>query len=176
MIRRPPRSTLFPYTTLFRSVQAAFVQEYGSVSKTISGFVPGTTYAVNYSAAQRSGGSQHGGESWNVKIDNTVIQSNSPGGTSYAAYTATFVATAATHTLSFVGTDLAGGDNTVFLDNVSIIATLKPVTPAVSHTLPTNNAVFFIPGTINLAADRTWRVAIIRSSSTTSVLLRPLSP
>src|SRR3712207_8450495 len=25
MIRRPPRSTLFPYTTLFRSVQAAFV-------------------------------------------------------------------------------------------------------------------------------------------------------
>src|SRR2546430_7829407 len=25
MIRRPPRSTLFPYTTLFRSVLAAFV-------------------------------------------------------------------------------------------------------------------------------------------------------
>src|SRR5437868_9824153 len=27
MIRRPPRSTLFPYTTLFRSVQRADVQE-----------------------------------------------------------------------------------------------------------------------------------------------------
>src|SRR3712207_8119252 len=27
MIRRPPRSTLFPYTTLFRSVQLATVQE-----------------------------------------------------------------------------------------------------------------------------------------------------
>src|SRR3712207_8160038 len=26
MIRRPPRSTLFPYTTLFRSVQFHFVQ------------------------------------------------------------------------------------------------------------------------------------------------------
>src|SRR2546422_5522150 len=25
MIRRPPRSTLFPYTTLFRSVAAAFI-------------------------------------------------------------------------------------------------------------------------------------------------------
>src|SRR3712207_7010905 len=25
MIRRPPRSTLFPYTTLFRSLQSAFV-------------------------------------------------------------------------------------------------------------------------------------------------------
>src|SRR2546427_9647457 len=27
MIRRPPRSTLFPYTTLFRSVPLLFVQE-----------------------------------------------------------------------------------------------------------------------------------------------------
>src|SRR3989441_12965584 len=26
MIRRPPRSTLFPYTTLFRSIEASFVQ------------------------------------------------------------------------------------------------------------------------------------------------------
>src|SRR2546427_7261637 len=29
MIRRPPRSTLFPYTTLFRSGQAA-LEEYGA--------------------------------------------------------------------------------------------------------------------------------------------------
>src|SRR3712207_7546093 len=28
MIRRPPRSTLFPYTTLFRSELAAFDKEY----------------------------------------------------------------------------------------------------------------------------------------------------
>jgi autotransporter-associated beta strand protein len=133
-------------------VQAAFIQEFGTISKTISGLVPGGTYAINYSAAQRSGPNQHGGESWNVKIDNAVIQSNNPGGTSYGEYTATFVATATTQTLSFVGTDLAGGDNTVFLDNVSIISTLKPVTPAVSLTLPTNNAVFVIPGTVNLAA------------------------
>src|SRR2546430_13014808 len=27
MIRRPPRSTLFPYTTLFRSVDYAYVRE-----------------------------------------------------------------------------------------------------------------------------------------------------
>src|SRR2546430_9893447 len=30
MIRRPPRSTLFPYTTLFRSVIAALVWTWGS--------------------------------------------------------------------------------------------------------------------------------------------------
>src|SRR5256885_11692742 len=28
MIRRPPRSTLFPYTTLFRSVGISFVREF----------------------------------------------------------------------------------------------------------------------------------------------------
>src|SRR3712207_8317018 len=30
MIRRPPRSTLFPYTTLFRSVHGLFASEYKS--------------------------------------------------------------------------------------------------------------------------------------------------
>src|SRR5258708_24754532 len=30
MIRRPPRSTLFPYTTLFRSVAAALLMSLGS--------------------------------------------------------------------------------------------------------------------------------------------------
>src|SRR2546422_3604844 len=30
MIRRPPRSTLFPYTTLFRSVDGAFARGSGS--------------------------------------------------------------------------------------------------------------------------------------------------
>src|SRR3712207_6917834 len=30
MIRRPPRSTLFPYTTLFRSVRKQFVRRLGA--------------------------------------------------------------------------------------------------------------------------------------------------
>src|SRR5258708_25001403 len=37
MIRRPPRSTLFPYTTLFRSVVDSFV---GRMLVTISGIAP----------------------------------------------------------------------------------------------------------------------------------------
>src|SRR5437660_3024202 len=36
MIRRPPRSTLFPYTTLFRSWQPKFVTE--TLGKTLGGF------------------------------------------------------------------------------------------------------------------------------------------
>ena len=45
-----------------------------------------------------------------------------PGAISWVGYKATFTATAAAQTLSFVGTDLAGGDNTVFIDNVQIIS------------------------------------------------------
>src|SRR3712207_7192481 len=32
MIRRPPRSTLFPYTTLFRSSAAILIQNYGNAT------------------------------------------------------------------------------------------------------------------------------------------------
>src|SRR5258708_15141185 len=39
MIRRPPRSTLFPYTTLFRSVDVRFLDpdEYGSAMQYFTG-------------------------------------------------------------------------------------------------------------------------------------------
>src|SRR3989442_3000329 len=40
MIRRPPRSTLFPYTTLFRSIP-----------KTMDNDVQGTEYCVGFSTA-----------------------------------------------------------------------------------------------------------------------------
>jgi hypothetical protein len=129
-------------------VQAAFVQEYGQFSQTISGFMQGATYTLAYSAAQRSGA----GESWNVKIDNTVIQTNSPGGASYADYTAAFATTAGSHTLTFVGTDLATGDNTVFLDNISITSPPQPVAPLVTLTTPANSAIITNPATINLTA------------------------
>src|SRR2546422_3574598 len=44
MIRRPPRSTLFPYTTLFRSLPVAIVSAH-----------PSTPSASGASAARRSG-------------------------------------------------------------------------------------------------------------------------
>src|SRR2546427_9115896 len=42
MIRRPPRSTLFPYTTLFRSISPTFASTYN-----ITTVLP-TPYAINY--------------------------------------------------------------------------------------------------------------------------------
>ena len=62
-------------------VQAAFIQSNGVISQVLSGFSPGTTYEIIYAAAQRSSVNK-GGQTWNVMIDNTVIQSNSPGATS----------------------------------------------------------------------------------------------
>src|SRR3712207_7342813 len=53
MIRRPPRSTLFPYTTLFRSAGA---QAQGAAQLVV---VPGQ-YASAADAAD-GGGGQHGG-------------------------------------------------------------------------------------------------------------------
>src|SRR2546423_5146982 len=38
MIRRPPRSTLFPYTTLFRSVSRVFQIRFPGETVAISGF------------------------------------------------------------------------------------------------------------------------------------------
>src|SRR3712207_8493245 len=35
MIRRPPRSTLFPYTTLFRSIQSALKRDFSKIFRAI---------------------------------------------------------------------------------------------------------------------------------------------
>ena len=112
----------FSNPNALEGIQAAFIQYHGTISQTISGLTPGQAYTLSYFAAQRPGNSQ----TWNVKIDNTVIQTNSAGGTSYAIYAATFIATAATHVLSFVGTDLGGSGDTVFIDNVRVTI-LAPV-------------------------------------------------
>lgn len=141
--------------------QAAFVQSYGTITQTLAGFTPGTNYTITYSAAQRSGASQHGGESWNVVIDGSVIKTNNPGPTSYTTYTATFTATATTHTLSFVGTDLVGGDNTVFIDNVRFSPVLKPVPAAVALTSPVNNAAIAASAPVNLTATVTTNGNVI---------------
>jgi hypothetical protein len=110
--------SLFGNPNAPQGVQAAFVQEYGTISQSISGFTPGLNYTISFFAAERINDAQ----SWNVAANGVVIASYNPGSssTSYVKYTATFKATAATQTVAFVGTDLASGDNTVFIDDVRI--------------------------------------------------------
>ena len=107
-------------------VQVAFLQEFGSISQTISGFSPGTAYTITFAASQRN----NIGQTFNVQIDGVTIGSFEPppGVYTYQDYSTNFTASATNHTLAFVGTDLNGGDNTVFLDNVRIA--LLPLPPA----------------------------------------------
>src|SRR2546423_5222323 len=42
MIRRPPRSTLFPYTTLFRSLETVRVREFGCRAEAAVAAIEGT--------------------------------------------------------------------------------------------------------------------------------------
>jgi len=108
----------FANPTAPQGIQAAFVQETGTLSQALPGFTSGTPYMISFFAAERPDNAQ----SWNVTVNGTVIASFNPGGsaTTYGTYTATFMATAATETVAFVGTDLAGGDNTIFIDDVQI--------------------------------------------------------
>jgi hypothetical protein len=123
--------SLFGNPNAPQGVQAAFVQKTGTMSQAISGFTPGINYTVSFLAAER----QHNAQSWNVSVNGVVIASFNPGSsaTSYMPYMATFTATAATQTVAFVGTDLAGGDNTVFIDSVRITA--PPIVPPVNMNL-----------------------------------------
>jgi alpha-L-rhamnosidase len=123
-------SGLTPSGTLFNSsnpaapegVQVAFLQGLATIVQSLSGFFPGANYAVTFAAAQRAGQFQQSQQTWDVRVDGVTIASYSPPATAtnYADYTASFTATATSHTLAFVGTDLFGGDNTVFLDDVRI--------------------------------------------------------
>ncbi len=137
-----------------QGTQVAFVQAHGSISQLLAGFSPGTPYTITFSAAQRAGGNQHGGESWNVQIDGSAIASYNPGpsATSYVDYTASFTASSNYHTLAFAGTDLATGDNTVFIDNIRIVPPLPVTGPVVNLTSPINNSSFSAPASLNLAA------------------------
>lgn len=130
--------------------QTSFVQSFGTITQSLSGFTPGKTYTLSYFAAQRPG--NQGGQTWNVKINNTVIQSNGAGGTSFTAYKANFVASAATQTLSFVGTNLSGGDRTVFIDYVSLVLPIQPVAAAVAITSPGDNSAFGASAPVSLTA------------------------
>ncbi len=111
-------------------VQAAFIQGTGTISQAISGFKPGLTYTLIFSAAERGPGATWNiaGQTWNVTRDGVSMASYAPpkSATSYTDYTATFTATATTHTLGFVGTNANGGDNTVFFDNIRIVVGLPP--------------------------------------------------
>ena len=117
--------------------QCAFLQSISTISQAVTGFIPGAKYNVTFAGAQRGYSSANGGQTWQVRIDSTIIGTFIPlaNATNYVDYSTNFTATATTHTLRFVGTDLHGGDNTVFLDNIRLTFVSPPVAPAAPANL-----------------------------------------
>lgn len=116
-------------------VQVAFVQRTGSVSRDVGGLVPGMTYHLLFSAAQRAV-YVNGGQTWQVAVDDNTIASYMPGEspTAYSGYRATFTASGTSHGLAFVGTNANGGDNTVFIDDVRLVPAGLPAPTGLTAT------------------------------------------
>jgi hypothetical protein len=99
--------------------QVAFLQGTGSMSQAVSGWAAGS-YVVSFDAAQR-GNWQDSAQDFEILVDGQVVGTFIPTDTTYRAYaTAVFPVTAGSHTLTFKGLDTAGGDNTAFIDGVTI--------------------------------------------------------
>jgi hypothetical protein len=107
-----------------QGVQVAFLQGTATISQTLLGLIAGAIYQVTFSAAQRNNiYGQQAGQTWQLLLDGAPIGTYAPpeSAQSYADYRATFTASmASSHTISFVGTNTNGGDNTVFIDNVRL--------------------------------------------------------
>jgi Protein of unknown function (DUF642) len=95
--------------------QVAYIQGVGQISQTIN--LAAGVYTMNFAAAQRLNNSQ----TIEVIVDGTPIAYVTPSGTNYSIFTTNhFAATAGANTLTFVGLNLNGGDNTAFIDQVLI--------------------------------------------------------
>ncbi len=116
--------------------QVAFIQNSGTLAQTITNWSSGN-YTLSFQAAQR-GNFGTSGEVLQILIDGTLAATFKPTSTSYASYTTpTFVVTAGTHTVSFIGTNSLG-DNTAFVDSVKVTGVGTPTpTPTPTPTTPT---------------------------------------
>jgi uncharacterized repeat protein (TIGR01451 family) len=116
--------------------QVAFLQNKGSFSQTVT--LTAGSYTVSFSAAQRAT-YQSSSQTFQVQIDGVVMGTFTPSSTSYATLTTSvFTLAAGVHTVTFVGLDPNGGDNTAFVDQVALTAQSQPAIsyPTNGHKLP----------------------------------------
>jgi hypothetical protein len=120
--------------------QVAFIQDAGSMTQTVA--LTGGVYTLSFAAAQRATWSTS--QTFEVLVDGQAVATVTPTGPTYATYTTgTFAVNAGSHTVTFVGLDPLGGDNTALIDQVQL--------NAVAFTTPLATGV----RSFNLAADGT---------------------
>jgi hypothetical protein len=101
-----------------QGTQVAFLQKTGLIRQKIR-FAAGS-YQISFDAAQRKGVNKSV-QNFQVLIDGQVVGTFTPNGFKYKPYsTSSFTVSAGSHILSFQGLDSNGGDNTVFIDVVTI--------------------------------------------------------
>ena len=98
--------------------QVGYLNGTAGLSQTVANWAAGT-YTISFDAAQcgNYGGRQ---EDFRVLVDGSVVATFKPTGTAYQFFTATFTASAGSHTIALQGLDSAGGDNTALIDAVSL--------------------------------------------------------
>ena len=100
--------------------QVAYLQKYGSMSQTV--FLDAGTYGLSFLAAQRAI-YQASYQAVEVLVDGGQVATIDPVNTLYGTYeTSTFTVATGIHTIKFLGLDPQGGDNTVFIDQVTLAA------------------------------------------------------
>ena len=105
--------------------QVAFLQKTGSFSQSVAGWAAGS-YVLTFKSAQR-GNFGTSRQDFRVLVDGVVVGTFTPSGTSYQSYTtATFTVGAGSHTIKFQGLNTAGGDNTAFVDAVTVALIRMP--------------------------------------------------
>jgi uncharacterized repeat protein (TIGR01451 family) len=97
--------------------QVAFLQNAGSFSQQVT--LAAGIYTLSFFAAQRAT-FQNSSQTFQVRVDGVVVGTITPTGTSYATFSASFTVAAGVHTIAFVGLNPNGGDNTAFIDQVSM--------------------------------------------------------
>lgn len=114
--------------------QYVFIQSVGGstgqISQQVANFVPGQRYIVQFWMSPRNGnaGGNNSDQRIGLLIDGTPV--GGPVGPIAVAwhhfYFEPFMATAATHTVGFVGKTIASGDQSALLDDVSIVPYMLP--------------------------------------------------
>ena len=119
--------------------QVAFLQGTATISQPVYGLIPGASYTLTFSAAERQTSSHTSQtQGFKVLLDSTLLRTFTPSGTlnsgttpivsgsTYNDYTVSLTASGTVQTLTFTGTSTS--DNTVFLDNIRFVLS-KPAAP-----------------------------------------------